>query len=107
MTIIKLSSSGKQLQVVDDFGNVYATSLVYAKMLLDNKLPKPFILCSRLPNKVSASRFGLSPVWNPDNRPVAELVPGTSGEIISKDSFSNEVRDSNKVKVNIEDKVVW
>ena len=63
--IIKLSSSGKQVQVVDDDGCVFGTSVTFLKGLLEGKAPRGFVLLTRLPFKVASSRFMKSPTWNP------------------------------------------
>ena len=66
MTIIKLSKSGLQLQIVDDFGNVYGIAVSAARAVLDGKVRQGFSMASKLPFNVSPDRFGASPVWNPE-----------------------------------------
>lgn len=63
--IVKLSSSGKQFQVVDDDGVVFGTSVVFLKGLLEGRAPTGFVLMTRMPFKVAKNRFKPSPVYNP------------------------------------------
>lgn len=72
-----MSSSGKQVQFVDDKGTVYATSSNYLLGLIQGTLSKNFILMSRLPIGVSEDRYPKSPLWDP------------SGMLSKQDKFKN------------------
>jgi hypothetical protein len=111
MTVCKFSSSGKQFQVIDDFGNVYGTSRVALDNLTSGKVRQGFVMLTRLPFKVSKSRFGQSPLYE---------IPGmesTDGDIVvvSTDNVLKTSNDAlNVVNVKsaevvraVEDKVVW
>lgn len=91
--IVKLSSSGKQLQVVCDDGSVFVTSVAFLLRLVDGSLRSPFIVCSLLPNKASVDRFPKSPVYNPG---LGRVVVDSSK--VSSDSFSKKSTSSVKVK---------
>lgn len=65
MTVLKLTSSGKGLQVIDDEGNVFQTSKLYVEMLLRGDIKGNFVLLNRLPWKVAEDRFKKSPLWVP------------------------------------------
>jgi len=110
MAIIKLSKSGRQIQFVDDFGNVYGTSGVAVHNLLDGKVKQGYTMLMRLPFKVSTSRFGVSPLWNPDGNTSLDtpgvLLPDSSVNT-SNDAFSQSSLKKEEVKNNVEDKVVW
>ena len=65
MAVVKLTSSGKAVQFIDDEGNVFMTSLSYLKGLLDGRANHGFIYLTRLPLRVSDKRFKMSNVYNP------------------------------------------
>ena len=65
MTVLKLTSSGKGLQVIDDEGNVFQTSKLYVETLLAGNIKGNFILLNRLPWKAAEDRFKKSPLWEP------------------------------------------
>jgi hypothetical protein len=83
--IIKLSSSGKQLQVVDDDGCVFGTSVEWVKGLLEGRSPSGFLLLTRLPLKVAKGRYKPSPVWNPvsGEREVPDELLSTANDAVS------------------------
>ena len=60
MAVVKISSSGKSLLFIDDFGNVFVTSLVYARGFVNGDVSYPLLLLKRLPNKVV--KFQVSPL---------------------------------------------
>lgn len=65
VTVIKLTSSGKGIQVIDDEGNVFQTSKLYVETLLAGNIKGNFILLNRLPWKAAEDRFKKSPLWEP------------------------------------------
>lgn len=99
--IVKLSSSGRALQVVDDEGCVFQTSVEFVRGLLDGRSPSGFLLLTRLPFRVSKDRYKPSPVWNPDSRE-KELY-----ESSSEDAQSVKTTSRVRSKKGFEDKVVW
>ena len=102
--IIKVSSSGKQLQVVDDDGFVFGTSVTFLKGLLDNK--SKFLLLTKMPFKVSKSRYKPSPVYNPvSGEKELELsqLERVDELSTSDDAFSQKVLKQGKVKKGFEE----
>lgn len=61
MTVIKLTSSKKAIQIIDDEGRVYQTSVNSIAYLLSGKAP--FITTSRLPFNVAPGRYKPSEIW--------------------------------------------
>jgi len=106
IAIIKKSSSGKGVLFVDDFGNVFMTSLSFLSRFLDdsNRSPHGVVLLSRLPNALSISRFKQSPVFGVDDNEVVPLV-GPDGPVsIDSDAFSSKaLRHAAVSKSHMED----
>ena len=73
MTVIKLTKSGKSIQVIDDDGRVYGTSIAYMTSLLNGTLKKGWILMARMPFDASPDRFQKSELWIPPNADKAYL----------------------------------
>lgn len=101
MTIVKLSKSGKQLQVVDDFGNVYGIAKVAVLNLLNGSVKQNFSIMTRLPFKVSTSRFGVSPLWDPNGTNV--LIPPSSSNDVK---LNDDVLAFESYKTRTGDKVI-
>ena len=104
MTIIKLTSSGKAVQVVTDNGEVYQTSVNFVQGLLMGKCKAGFITTKRMPFNVSPDKFKPSEVYDPQG-----TFKGNASKTLtsSNDAYSKKVVDSNK-KMNIfKDKMVW
>ena len=98
-----MSASGKQLQIIDEEGNMFATSKIYMQSLLDGKLKMPFILLSRLPHKVDQDRFKKSPLYDPNG--VAKIQEGkTITE--SNDALSKNTRKATQQRIKYKD-VEW
>lgn len=87
--IVKNSSSGRALFVIDEQGNVFSTSWEYIDRLKGGKVRSGFLVLSRLPNKVSVDRFPPSPLWNGSTGAVE--VPDTPD--LSNDAFSKRNTD--------------
>ena len=102
MGVVKLSSSLKQVQFVDDEGNVFVTSRKYLEGLLSGGNPGRVLVLGLLPNKVSLDRFPRSVVWNPDARDVS--VDGVS---VNRDVLSRKASEDRVVKKGFVDKEVW
>lgn len=105
--IIKLSSSGKQLQVIDDDGNVFGTSVLFLKGLLEKRAPRNFVLMTKMPFKVAKNRFAPSPVYNPDTKEKELVEDNIDEERTDKDAFSPHITKKVKDKKAFEDKEVW
>ena len=86
--IIKLSNSGKQVQVVDDDGCVFGTSLVFLNGLLEGRSPLNFVLMTRLPFKVAKGRFKPSPTWNPSTNTKEVEIKDTSDVKVEDDPYA-------------------
>lgn len=98
MTVIKLTSSGKGIQIIDDLGNVYQTSKLYVQSLLDGNIKGNFILCNRLVWKASPDRFMKSPLWDPKGE--AKLTTGEAGTA-GTDAFSPKGKSTIEQTKNI------
>ena len=112
MTIIKVSRSGRQFQVVDDFGRVYGISVLSVRNLLDGKVVKGFSLLNRLPFDVSPDRFQVSPIWDPCSNSLVTSSQGSVSSVSSDVNLSNDALSANTLKSkevvkNVSDKVVW
>ena len=109
MTVLKLSKSGKQLQIIDDFGNVYGISVFAARWLLDGKVKFGHSVAQRLPFKVSPERFGVSPLWNPEgSTEVPNIsIPPDSGITLNNDAFSYKSLKKEEDNKKYTDKEVW
>ena len=103
--IVKLSSSGKAVQVVDDEGCVFQTSVEFFRGLLDGRSPSGFVLLTRLPFRVAVNRYKPSPVFNPvsGEKEVAVLDESRVGS----DAQSRLVTERKKLVRGFMDKKVW
>jgi hypothetical protein len=64
MAVAHLSKNKKSVKFITDEGEVFITSTVYLKSLVEGKLKVGFILLQRLPFSVSPDRFAKSPtIW--------------------------------------------
>lgn len=104
MAIIKLSSSKKSVQFVDEQGNVFFTSVNYLLGLLNGKSPTGFIQLKRLPIPIAMNRFKPSEVWDPNGvlnektlEPVDFKTDGLSAQRLKKE----------EKKESMKDKLVW
>ena len=100
--IVKLSSSGRAVQVVDDDGRVFQTSVEFVRGLLEGRSPRGFVLLTRLPFMVSKDRYKPSPVWSG-----GEKVYEGADDTASGDVQSVRVQDKVKSKRKYDDKVVF
>ena len=92
MTIIKLSRSGNQLQVIDDDGNVFGTSVSWVYNLIEGRAKLNFLMLTKMHMSVAPDRFGKSPVWEPDEEGASITKESVT---TANDSFSHKtVRDS-------------
>lgn len=91
MSVIKLTSSKKAIQVVDDEGRVYGTSTAYLQSLLAGTLKNGYILLKRMPFNVAPDRFKKSELWVPEgqSREYIEKQLGMADELTTNsDPFS-------------------
>lgn len=105
MTVLKLSKSGKQLQVVTDEGVVFGCSIKLYDWLLKN--PTRFVLMTRFEMCVSPGRFARSPVWTSDGRIVNDdnkVVRSYTSQ--SEDGLSKNFLDKKLDKKGYTDKMV-
>jgi len=108
MTILKLTSSGKAIQVVDDFGNVYQTSLNSIHYLLGGKSKGNFITTKRLPFKVAPDRYKPSELWLPDGVDPRTYESPDGGELTTTtDAFSVKDRKDKQEVKGYSDKNIW
>ena len=96
MAVIRITSSGKAVQVVGDNGEMFQTSKVYLEQLLQGKNPAGYILLSRLPFDAAPGRFKKSPVYEggkqTDVTPTGEL--NTSNDGLSKKRLEDKKEES-------------
>lgn len=102
MGVVKLSSSLKQVQFVDDEGNVFVTSKKFLEGLLSSGSSGRVLVLGLLPNKVSPGRFPRSEVWRPELKD--ESVSGAS---VNRDVLSRKASEDREVREVFVDKEVW
>ena len=104
MAIIKLSSSKKSVQFIDENGNVFFTSVNYLLGLLNGKSPYGFIQLKRLPVPIAMTRYKPSEVWDPNG-----VLDGRTIENIEQkvDGHSPNLKKELEKKEAVKDKVVW
>jgi hypothetical protein len=92
MGIIKLSASGKQFQFITDDGEMYVTSSIWAKMLLEGKAHGGMVVLSKYPEKISSTRFPKSEIYDPSGLGRTKVEEGsvTTGN----DGFSTKSKDA-------------
>lgn len=105
MTVLKLTKSGKAIQVVDDDGRVYVTSVNSLVMLMNGNAKPGFLMMKRLPFNVSPDRFEQSPVYDPDG--VFEKEGTEKSLNTGNDMFSKKGREQSEQKKAYTDKSVW
>jgi len=103
MAAIKLSSSGKAVQFIDDNGLVFQTSTYDYSLLLSGK--KKFITPVRLPHDVNPNRFPPSQMLVPRTAENGEIKwekvdveRGSKGGSDAYDLKKDGERKSNKLK---------
>jgi len=102
MAVVKLSSSGKQLQFIDDEGNIFVTSASFVMGLMQGRSKYSFLLLNRFPNKVAKGRFKQSPLYDPSGLAAANEKHSTN-----VDSFSSKELKAGKAVKSYTDKKVW
>jgi len=104
MTVLKLTSSGKAVQIITDDGYVYQTSVVFLQGLLMGKAKGNFITTCRLPFNVAPDRFKPSALYDPKG-----LFKGDAAKTLTttNDSLSIKDRAAKETKKGFEDKAVW
>jgi hypothetical protein len=102
MAVVKLSGSLKQVQFIDDDGNVFVTSKKFLEGLLSGGNPGRVLVLSLLPNRVSLDRFPRSEVWCPELRD-----DGVGGVSVNRDVLSRKASEVRDVKKSFVDKEVW
>ena len=107
MTVIRLTESGKAVQVITDEGEVFQTSVNSVQFLLMGKAKGNFITTSRMIYNVAPDRFKPSQLYDPKGvfagNAAKTLEPVTTGN----DALSVKARASNESAKAYEDKPVW
>ena len=115
MAVIKLSSSGKQLQFISDEGYIYGISVSLIKTHISSNFDSShFLSLARLPISVSPTRYPASKLYNFDTGQLEEIKKGSPFyhehnpyNKTTDDSFSKSVRkdyhDSKSFKGDIEE----
>jgi len=104
MTILKLTKSKKAVQIIDDEGHVYITSVNSVLYLLKGLAKGSFITTKRLPFDVAKDRFKPSELYDPDG-----VFTGNASKTLTttNDAISQKVLKGNEVKKAFVDKNVW
>ena len=104
MTIIKLTSTGKAVQVITDEGEVFQTSVNFLMGLLMGKAKAGFITTKRMPFMSAPDRFAPSELYDPGG-----LFIGNSSKTLTStnDALSVKMREKNEKKKSFQDKMVW
>jgi len=105
MAVVKLSKSGKQVQFIDEEGNMFVTSSTFIAGLLQNRSKFGFVLLSRFPLKVSKDRFKPSPIWDPGG--LLEKQEKYDKLTTGNDSISQKTLKGQEEKKQFIDKKVW
>ncbi len=106
MAIVKLSKSKKQVQFIDDDGNIFVTSAIWMSNLLQDKMKGGMIHLSRFPLKASPDRFKKSPLYDPKG--YANREKDNDEELkTSNDSFAPKERQERQEEEQYEDKRVF
>lgn len=95
---MKLSQSGKAVQVILDDGTVYCSSASIVMSLISGKI-KPFVVMSEMPLRTVPGKFPRSQVWSPDGTKI-EAYAGV------KDVFSLKAKQQQQQHNAFEDKSV-
>jgi hypothetical protein len=92
------------VQIIDDDGRVYQTSVVFLQGLLMGKAKGNFVMTSRLPFNVAPDRFKPSKLYDPDG-----VFEGNAAKTltVNNDGLSKASIKNNEVKKVFEDKAVW
>ena len=105
--IIKLNKTGKQVQIVDDDGRVYGTSVSFLMSLIKGTSKVNFLLTSRLPFNLSPDRYKPSPLWIPEGmnkEAVIEELKQTDRSLkTSEDAFGSKGMKRKEDKVRYSD----
>lgn len=97
MTTIKLTSSKKALQVIDDFGRVYICPISFVKDLIYGNGNRKFITMNRMTGLVDPKRYPVSPVYDPNGVGIQE----PDGDITnSNDVFSRKAKKNSEQSKN-------
>lgn len=109
MTIIRLTSSGRAIQVVTDEGYVYQTSTTFLQGLLWGKAKGNFITTNRMPFNVAPDRFKPSELYDPDGKFQGEArkTLDRNNTTTTNDAISVKTRKEKEVKKGYVDKKVW
>jgi len=87
MAIAKITKSGKSVEFVDDFGNVFITSKVYLLNYLAGVGRQRFLLLKRLPNPISLPEGFVSPVFGDEHglsRAKGSVLVGSREGVVSR-----------------------
>ena len=102
MAVIKLSSSMKQLQFIDDQGNMFVCALSAFHLFVAKGSSHEFILLNRMPIKVSPDRFKVSPVWMPSGMTIPAQDVDSTNDGLSKGRIEAE-----RLRSKVDDKDAW
>ena len=96
-----MSKSKKQVQFIDESGNMFVTSTNYLLGLLNGRSPTGFVLLSRLPIPVAENRFKKSPLYDPEGIYNEKTVD------LKTDGIAHQRLKKEEKKEAFKDKVVW
>jgi len=104
MTVLKLTGSGKAVQVITDNGEVYQTSVNFIQGLLMGKAKGNFITTKRMPFNVAPTRFAPSELYDPEGK-----FEGNAAKTLTttNDALSVKVKKEKEESSVFEDANVW
>ena len=104
MAIVKLSSSKRSVQFIDENGNVFFTSVNYLVGLMNGSNRYGFVQLKRLPIPVSMHRYKPSELWDPDGLVNSKTLQGNS---VGTDIQSPKGKKKLERVESTKDKIVW
>lgn len=104
MTVIRLTKSKKAINIIDDEGKSYITSVNSITYLLNGHAKGDFITTKRLPHNVAPGRFAPSELYDPEG-----VFQGDAAKSLTtaNDAVSIKGRKEKEVKEGFKDKKVW
>lgn len=104
---MKLTKSGKAVQIVDDDGRVYQTSVNSVMYLLGGKAKGGFITTVRLPFNAAPDRFKPSELWDPKGVFQGDAAKTLDKVTTGNDAFSESFKKDKEEVESFQDKDVW
>lgn len=110
MAVAKLNKAGTTLQFIDEFGNVFYTSVNFFMGLLNGKSKSGFIMLKRLPHPQPSGKWAMSPVWTGTTEVDGRTVPlqnGTDSDRVVDHMSNHVIAEQKKKSVFKQDDKIW